>query len=131
MQQAEVYAKHNRARISPKKVRVVMDLIRGKSLSEAKRVLAFDTTKAASMLLKVLKSAEANASNNKNLRPQDLYVSEVHVSGSIFRKTGRAGSKGRFDPIIKRNSNIVLGLSRMESAAQPAVTSADDNGEEN
>ena len=130
MQKAEVYAKHNRARISPKKVRVVMDLVRGESVNSAKKILAFDTSKAAQMLLKVLKSAEANAASNNNLRSDDLYISELHVSGAEFLKRWRAGSKGRTDPYFRRNSNIVLGLSPIQKVEVSAPKKAEGKEEE-
>ena len=111
MKKAQVYAKHNRARISPKKMAIVMDLVRGAKLFDAKRTLAFDPTKAAKMLLKVVKSAEANANNNLGLKSDDLRITDLHVSGGRTQKWGRPGSKGRFNPILKRSSHIVVGLS--------------------
>lgn len=114
MQKAQVYAQHNMARIGPKKVAVVMDLIRGKPLEQAKLILAFDPTKAAKMILKVVKSAEANAVNNLSLAKDELYVHEIRVNGARVYKTGHAGAKGRFDPILKRNSHIIVGLSTMK-----------------
>ncbi len=114
MHKAQVYAKHNKARISPKKVAVVMDMVRGESLGNAKRVLAFDPTKASKVLLKVLKSAEANAKNNLNLDPKELYLSDVYVNPGAMQKWGRPASRMRFSPILKRTSHIVIGLSSKE-----------------
>ncbi len=111
MGKAEVYAKHKMARISPKKVGIVIDMIKDRSLHDAKLLLTFDHTKAAKMVLKVLKSAESNAKNNYNLDPEKLYLSEVYANQARTYKFGRMGSKGRFDPILKRNSHIVIGLS--------------------
>ena len=113
MKKADVYAKHNRARISPKKAAIVLDMVRGRSLSEAKILLAFDQTKAAEMILKVLKSAEANALNNNNLKPEELYLSDVYVNPGRTYKFGRAGSKGRYDPLKRRSSHIIVGLSKI------------------
>ncbi len=112
MNKSEVYAKHMRARISPKKVAPVMDLVRGKNLEEAKLVLSFDRTKAASLLLKVLKSAEANAVTNSKMDAKDLFLSEVWVSGGPVNKSGQFVGKGRFNPILKRTSHIYVGLSQ-------------------
>lgn len=111
MKKAEVYAKHKQARISPKKVAIVMDMIRGETLEKAKIILSFDKTKASDLILKVLKSAEANALNNNNLKLEELYLSDVYVDPGRTNKFGRMGSKGRFDPILKRTSHIVVGLS--------------------
>ncbi|MBP7927644.1 50S ribosomal protein L22 [Patescibacteria group bacterium] len=108
---AQVYAKNNSARISPKKVAIVLDQVRGKDLIAAKIFLAFDRTKAAKLILKTLKSAEANAINNLKLKKEGLYLSEVCVDGGRTVKSGRAGSKGRHDPLLKRSSKIVVGLS--------------------
>lgn len=115
MNKSEVYAKHMKARISPKKVAPVMDLVRGKSLKEAKLALSFDRTKAASLVLKVLKSAEANAVNNNKLDSKDLYLSELWVSGGPVYKSGQFVAKGRFSPILKRTSHIYVGLSQKGS----------------
>ncbi len=115
-EKAQVYAKLNRATVSPKKLAIVMDMIRGKSLHEAKLILAFDSSKPAKALLKTVKSAEANASNNHNLKPEGLYISELYVNTAQTRKWGYAGSKGRFDPIIRRRSHITVGLSERKTA---------------
>ncbi len=115
MNKAEVYAKHNKARISPKKVAIVMDVVRNKKLNDAKIALAFDQSKSAKMLLKVVKSAEANAVNNLGLKSSDLRITDIHVSGARTQKWGRPGSKGRFSPILKRSSHIVVGLSSDKS----------------
>ena len=88
-----------------------MELIRGKNLRDAKLALIFDTTKAADMILKVLKSAEANAKHNNNLNAGSLYVSDLQVSGGQVVKRGRIVAKSRFSPIVKRTSHIVVGLS--------------------
>ena len=116
MEKAQVYAKHKRARVSPKKVAIVMDMVRAKPLEEAKMLLSFDSTKAAKMLLKVVKSAEANAVNNNNLKSENLYVSEIYVDPGKMQKGGRAGSKGRYDPLLKRYSHLTVGLSSKEVA---------------
>lgn len=111
MNKATVYAKENNIRIAPKKVAPVMNLVRNKSLSEAKVLLAFDTTKAAKLILKALKSAEANAKNNLNLNPAKLFVTDLQVNGGRTRKTGRAAARGRGAPVLKRTSHFIVGLS--------------------
>jgi large subunit ribosomal protein L22 len=111
MEKAQVYAKHLKARISPKKVAPVMDLIRGKGVNEAKVILSFDSTKSAALLLKVLKSAEANAKNNNKLDPEKMFVSEAWVGAAAMIKRMRIVARSRTNPILKRTSNIYLGLS--------------------
>ena len=113
MNKSEVYAKHMRAKISPKKVAPVMDLVRGKLVEEAKLILAFDRTKAAALVLKVLKSAEANAVNNNKFDKKSLILSELWVSGGPVSKSGNFVAKGRFSPILKRTSHIYVGLSQV------------------
>lgn len=111
MNNSQVYAKHMGAKISPKKVAPVMDLVRTKNLLDAKKILAFDPTKAAKMILKVIQSAEANAVNNANLKENNLFISEIYVSEGRVMKTGAFAAKGRFRPILKRSSHIYVGLS--------------------
>ena len=106
-----VYAKHLGARISPKKVAPVADLIRGKGVKDAKVILTFDTTKGSDMILKVLKSAEANAKHNNQLANDKLFVSQVWVGPGPTAKRGRIVAKSRMSPILKRTSNIYVGLS--------------------
>jgi len=114
MKEVQVYAKHNKARISARKVRIVMDLVRGKRLIDVKRILSFDPTKGAKMLLKVIKSAEANAINNLSLNTNMLVLSEVYANEAPTFKRFDAGSKGRMSIISKRNCNIIVRLSSME-----------------
>ncbi len=117
---SEVYAKYMTAKISPKKVAPVMDLVRGKPLKDAKVILAFDPTKAAKMILKTLKSAEANAVNNSKFNKDALFLSEIWVSGGPVQKSGNFVAKGRFSPILKRTSHIYVGLSQKSTEAKVA-----------
>jgi large subunit ribosomal protein L22 len=75
----EVKARLRYLRIAPRKVRLVADLIRGKSVEEAERILNFTRKKAALPLLKLLKSAIANAKHNFNLDEKNLYISKITV----------------------------------------------------
>lgn len=87
-----------------------MDLVRGKTVEEAKVLLAFGENKASVLVLKVLRSAIANAINTKNLIEKDLYVSHIQVDGGPSFKRGRPASRGRYSPIIKRTSHIRVDL---------------------
>ncbi len=118
MNKATVYAKLSNALISPKKVAPVMDLVRGKSVTEAKLILTLDPTKASDLVLKTLNSAEANARHNLNLKSDDLVVSDLQVSGGIVLKRGMFVGRGRFSPLLKRRSHIIVGLSPKQ-AEQP------------
>lgn len=108
----EITAKHRYARLSPKKTAIVMDVVRGKTLEKAKVILSFDKTKPAKMVLKVVKSAEANA-KDKNVDLGSLYVSEIYVGQGPSLKRGKAGSKGKYDPILKRTSHIFVKLASL------------------
>lgn len=112
MTKADVYAKVKNALISPKKVAPVMNMVRGKSVKQAKLILSLDSTKAAKILLKTLNSAEANAKNNLNLNPSELVISDLQVSGGEVLKRGMFVGRGRFSPLLKRRSHIIIGLSK-------------------
>ena len=101
-------------RIAPRKVKVVCDLIRGKSAAEANAIM-MNTPKAASeLLVKLLKSAVANAENNHNMDPEKLYVAEVSVSPGPIMKRIRPMSHGRAFRILKRTSHITIVLKEKE-----------------
>jgi large subunit ribosomal protein L22 len=97
-------------RISPQKVRLVVDLIRGKKVEEADRVLAFTRKRAAGMVRKVLKSALANATNNPNIDEKILYVKDVYVDQGASWRRWRARAMGRAAQIKKRTSHITVVL---------------------
>ena len=95
-------------RIAPRKARLVIDLIRGKSVAEAKTILANLNKEASRLISKVLNSAVANATNNLELNEENLYVKEAYINEGRTLKRGRAGAKGRPDPILKRSSHITV-----------------------
>ena len=97
-------------RISPRKVRIVIDLIRGKSVDEARAILQFTPKAASPVVLKVLNSAVANAENNLEMRHEDLYVAEVYANPGPTLKRYIARSRGSASPILKRTSHISVVL---------------------
>lgn len=104
----EARATHNYARISPRKVKIVCDLIRGKDVKTAEAIL-MQTPKAASeLMLKVLKSAVANAENNFEMDPETLYVSETFATPGPILKRGMPRAQGRMYRINKRTSHITI-----------------------
>ena len=107
----ETYAIHKGAMIAPRKARMTMDLIRGKDVAQADIILANLNTKASRLIRKVLVSATANAENNLELNKENLYVSEAYINEGKTMKRGRAGAKGRPDPIMKRTSHITVVVS--------------------
>ena len=96
------------ARISPRKVSIVLDLIRGKSVDEAKGILK-NTRKAASeYLIKLLDSAVANAENNFSMNKDNLYVSECYVCPGPTFKRMMPRARGSADRILKRTSHMTI-----------------------
>ena len=98
-------------RISPQKVRLVADQIRGQSVERAFDILEYDLQKGASMLRKVLDSAVANAETNLGADVDQLRVSEVYVNEGPRMKRFRARARGRGARIIKPMSQITLAVS--------------------
>ena len=101
-------------RVSPRKVAMTLDLIRAKPFVEAERILKFTRTKAARVVLKALRSAGANASNNNSVKSENLVVSKAVSHGGPMIKRGRIVGRGRFSPIVKRSAHIEIGLSKVK-----------------
>ncbi len=97
-------------RISPKKLRVIAEIIRGQNVWEALNFLKFAPKKWADLLYKILASAIANAENNDNQKADTLYISTLIINKWIVYKRWNAVSRGRSHPILKRTSNIKLEL---------------------
>lgn len=107
----ETYAKHKSAMIAPRKARMTMDLIRGKSVSDARAILDTTNTKASRLIKKVLDSAVANAVNNFKAVEKDLKVSECYVDPGMVLKRVKFASKGGTDRRDKRTSHITVKVS--------------------
>ena len=97
-------------RISSRKVKIVIDLIRGKSVREAEAILQYTPTAATEPVLKLLKSAVANAENNLELNRDDLYVAEVYANQGPTLMRYRPRAHGRASRIRKRTSHITIVL---------------------
>ena len=97
-------------RISPKKLRVIAEIIRGQDATEALNFLKFAPKKWADLLYKILASAIANAENNDNQKVDTLFISSLIINKGIVYKRWNAVSRGRSHPILKRTSNIKLEL---------------------
>ena len=104
----EAIAKHNFARISSQKARLVADLIRGKSVDQALEILTFSNKKAAALVKKVLESAIANAEHNEGADIDDLNVAKIFVDEGPTMKRIMPRAKGRADRILKRSSHITV-----------------------
>jgi large subunit ribosomal protein L22 len=95
-------------RIAPRKVRLVVDLIRGKRISEAFAILRMTPRGASPVVEKVLKSAVANAENNHNMDVNRLYVKEIYVDPGPTLKRFHPRAQGRAYSIMKRTSHITV-----------------------
>ena len=104
------YAKVKYVRMSPSKVRIVLDTVRGKNVEEAVAILANLPHAAAEVSLKLLDSAIANAENNKGLNRSDLYVAEAYACPGPTMKRLNIRARGRADRMLKRTSHITIVL---------------------
>ena len=121
----EVRAVAKWVRVSPRKARLVAQHIRGRSVPEARTVLAFTTRAAAREVEKVLRSAVANAEANHGLVGDDLRVSEAYVDDGLVMKRLRARARGRAARIRKRTCHITVKLVA-PTPAPAAVTSGEE-----
>ena len=110
----EARAKATFERIAPRKVQIVLDLIRNKPADEAMAILKFTPKAACEPLIKLLKSAMANAQNNYNMDVSRLYVAECNVGAGPILKRIRPRAQGRAYRINKRTSHISLTLKEAE-----------------
>ena len=98
-------------KIAPRKCRLVIDLIRGKDVVEADKILNNINKEAARLIRKVLTSAVANAENNNGADKAKLFVKEAFVNEGQTLKRMKFGSRGHVDPIKKRTSHITVVVS--------------------
>jgi large subunit ribosomal protein L22 len=94
--------------ISPRKVRPLVDMVRGKRVEEALALLRFSPTPTAQVVAKVVKSASANAENNFQMDPADLKIVSIFADEARTLKRFRPRARGRAAPILKRSSHITV-----------------------
>ncbi|GAB4158573.1 MAG: 50S ribosomal protein L22 [Candidatus Promineifilaceae bacterium] len=106
--------------ISPQKVRLVIDTVRGKDAEEALEILRFMPNRAAEPVFKLVQSAIANAEENFGMEADDLFISRIYADEGPRTRLrpygGRFGARGRFKPILRRTSHITVILSEREAA---------------
>jgi large subunit ribosomal protein L22 len=112
----EVRATYRFLRMSPHKVRQVVDLIRGRQVDNALAILRFTPRAAARAVSKVLASAIANAENNVMLSREDLYVAAITADEGPRLKRWRPRARGRADRILKRTCHVTVVLDEYEEA---------------
>src|SRR3990167_11353244 len=105
-----ILAKSNNISGSPRKARLVIDMIRGKNALNAMEILSFTNKAVADDIYKTIASAVSNAVHNYNLDKKNLMVVQAFVNEAPTYKRGRAAARGRYHQIYKRNSHIVVGL---------------------
>ena len=98
------------ARISSRKVKIVADLIRGKKVEEAQKIVKFAPKASSAIIEKLLKSAIANAENNHGMKHENLYVAEIYANQGPTLKRIRPAAKGSAVRIRKRTSHITIVL---------------------
>jgi len=104
--EAKAVAKY--IRISPRKSRLVIDLIRGKNVNQAEAILKFTPNKPAEDIIKVLHSAIANAENNLNLSRDELIVTKAFIDEGPKLKRFKPRAQGRADRMVHRTSHITV-----------------------
>ena len=109
----EARAKLSYARISSRKVKIVIDMIRNKNVGEAMGILKTTPKAASELLIKLLESAMANAVNNHNMNADNLYVAEIFANQGPTLKRVRPRAQGRAFRIRKRTSHITIVLKEL------------------
>ena len=104
----EVRAVAKNTGVSPRKVRPLVDMIRGKKVDNALTMLRFAPTPTARVVAKVVKSAAANVENNFQMSPPDLKIVNIYVDEARTMKRFRARARGRASTILKRSSHITV-----------------------
>jgi large subunit ribosomal protein L22 len=110
----DIHASIRYARMSPQKVRLVLDMVRGLDVMEALDILRFTQKSAAKMVIKLLNSAIANAEENFGLNRDDLIVHRIYADQGPIRRWRRFGARGRFKPLQRRYSHITVVLRERE-----------------
>ena len=110
----KVQAKTSYLSISPQKIRLVCDKVRGMGAKQAVTVLGFMPQKGAEFVQKTLKSAIANAENNYDLNPDNLVVETIFAGDGPRLKRMKAGARGRSKPRVKRTSHLMIVLNERE-----------------
>ncbi len=101
--------------MSPQKVRLVLDMVRGMSVNEALETLRFVQKSAAKPVYKLIHSAVANAEENMGLVRDDLVIHSIYADEGPTRKWRRFGARGRFKPLLRRQSHITVILREQEA----------------
>ena len=110
----EVKAVAKNVRLTPRKVRLVLDLVRGKDVIEALAILKFTPRNTAPVVSKLIKSAVANATNNHQMNEEKLYVKTIYADEARVLKRWMPRAKGSASQILKRSSHITVVVDERE-----------------
>jgi len=113
MEKTEAKAIAKTIRIAPRKTRLIIDLIRGKSVAEAYAILKNQPARASGVIEKVLKSAVSNAVNNNNLKEENLFVKTCYVDEGIVMKRAKMDSRGHVGRNDHKTSHITVIVSEL------------------
>ena len=111
----DILAKGRFVQVSAQKVRLVVDMVRGKDAVEALSLLKFTTNRAAHPVSKILASAMANGEENFGVSRDDLYIYRIFADEAPTRKWRRFGARGRFKPWLRRSAHVTVVLRERES----------------
>lgn len=110
----EVKSQNKRIRVSPRKMRLVIDMVRGRDVAEAVAMLNFTPNKSAIEVVRTLKAAQADAEQVHDLDPERLYIKEIYADdGQTFRRW-QARARGRVNRRLKRTSHLTVVLEERE-----------------
>ena len=104
----EVRASVQRVRISPRKARLVVDMVRGKKVTDAIEILKFVPNRAADDVERLLKSVAANAENNYDLDPDDLWIKAIYADDAPQLRRFKPRARGRVGKILRRSCHITV-----------------------
>ena len=110
----EVKAVAKNVRLTPRKVRLVLDLVRGKDVKESLAILKFTPRNTAPVVSKLIKSAVANATNNHQMNEEKLYVKTIYADEARVLKRWMPRAKGSASQILKRSSHITVVVDERE-----------------
>lgn len=102
-------------RMSPRKVRLVADLVRGKGVDEAIALLKMTPKEAARVVEKAINAAASNATQNYGLVREELFITTIHADEGPTLKRMKAGARGRYKPILKRGAHLTVGVAEREA----------------
>jgi large subunit ribosomal protein L22 len=109
-----VTSKAKNVGIPPRKVKLIVDMVRGKPVDEALSLLKYTPNRAAKAVAKTIKTAAADAENNFEMSPSKLKIVEIFANEGETQKRHRPQSRGRVSPILRRSTHIIVSVSEEE-----------------